>query len=254
MFSLTEQSRPVQRRSEEVIISGHVAALVRCQHLHHGLVTISHSKVQGGPTLVVLPVQQGLGGSCLLDVHNTADTVRRMKKRKEDKLCCVCVFVPEYSGRFVWRWALDCVQPSAAGSCPHCLGCQCWNRAWSGDERVLVGYKMLTSAERFAAAEKRRGRNRDKTARKLPSTDTMLTFIFIRFNQVWNRLERLRMKFNKTPVWDSLRPLSPDTVMLVRWLQNQPQLSDIQQNHQPVRRVCVSCGLISRTEYRAADC
>lgn len=129
VFSLTEQSRPVQRRSEEVIISGHVAALVRCQHLHHGLVTISHSKVQGGPTLVVLPVQQGLGGSCLLDAHNTADTVRRMKKRKEDKLCCVCVFVPEYSGRFVWRWALDCVQPSAAGSCPHCLGCQCWNRA-----------------------------------------------------------------------------------------------------------------------------
>lgn len=83
----------MQRRSEEVIISGHVAALVRCQHLHHGLVTISHSKVQGGPTLVVLPVQQGLGGSCLLDAHNTADTVRRMKKKKKiNSAVCACLY------------------------------------------------------------------------------------------------------------------------------------------------------------------
>lgn len=73
------------------------------------------------------------------------------KWRQMNLWACVWIWrVPVYSGQFLWHWAPDCVQPSAGGSCLHCLGCRCWSRAWSEGERVLVGYKKLTSEEQFA--------------------------------------------------------------------------------------------------------
>ena len=80
---LTEQSCPVQRRPEEVIISCHVTALVRRQHLHHCLVTVGNSEVQGCPTLIVLPVQEGLCGSCLLDTHTHIHTDKTTTLKKK---------------------------------------------------------------------------------------------------------------------------------------------------------------------------
>lgn len=62
----TQQCRPVQWRPEQVVIGRHTAALVWCQHFYHCLIPISHCKVQRGASLIVLPVQQGFGGSSFL--------------------------------------------------------------------------------------------------------------------------------------------------------------------------------------------
>lgn len=98
LWSRTKQSCPVQRRSEEVIISCHITALIRRQHLHHCLISICNSKVQGCPSLIVLPVQQGLSGSCLLHTHTHTtqqkkkdmQTDRSMTKSLESICVCVC--------------------------------------------------------------------------------------------------------------------------------------------------------------------
>lgn len=127
----------------------------------------------------------------------------------------LCVFVcelwcvPIYSGRFVWHWVPDCVQPSAVGFCLHCLGCRCWNRAWSEGEHVLVGYKTLTSGEQFAVKREREKKGRHKWVNGVENRGGCCNAKFEvpiyvqKITPLWHGQEIWGLRTTQSPYWRS---------------------------------------------------